>query len=77
MWPEILGGRVEHDDLTHARRDDLVVPGLERPQVQVADRAPGEPPELQVDKPCRVRNGDHRAGDCLELPCADHLGSLS
>ena len=44
----VLDRGVEHHDLADARRHDLVVPADHRAQVQVADGAAGETPELQV-----------------------------
>src|SRR5215831_16085660 len=50
-----------------ARGHHLVVPAGERPQVQVAHGAAGEPPELQVDEAVRVGDRHRWAGHGGEL----------
>src|SRR5947209_3774948 len=56
MTAQLLVGGVEHHDLTDAGRLDLVVPPHHRLQMHVADWAPSEPPELQMNNFLRVRN---------------------
>src|SRR3569832_2933016 len=54
---------MEHDDLANPRRCELAAPLRERPQVEVADRAPGEPAELEVNALDRIRELDRLVVD--------------
>src|SRR5215468_770742 len=73
MRPQVPGRRVEHRHLTNACGDHLVVAAGERPQVQVAHRAAGEPPELQVDQAVRVWDGNRCTRDGGELASWDDM----
>jgi hypothetical protein len=68
---QLLGRRVEDHDLTHPRGLDLRVPADDRPQMQMAHRAPGEPSELQVHQTLGVGNGDGTAGDRGDVTSGD------
>src|SRR5215813_4103572 len=73
MRPHFPGRCVEHRHLTNACGDHLVVAAGERPQVQVAHWAAGEPPELQVDQAVRVWDGNRCTRDGGELASWDDM----
>jgi hypothetical protein len=69
---QLLRGRVEDHHLANSGCLDLSVPQGDGPQVEVADRAPRKPPELQVDQPSVVgRDGDRSTGDRSEAAGTD------
>ena len=53
---EFLHGRVENDDLPNRRGENLMMALHNRMQVQVAYRAAGEAPELQMYDPFAIRD---------------------
>ena len=62
---------VENHDLADPGGQDLVVPGCDGPQVQVADRAPGVAPELKVDQVLGIGQGRRLAVDRHQVVAAD------
>jgi hypothetical protein len=68
---QVVGGGVEEHHLADTRGGDLGMPAGHRLQVQIADRAAGEPAELQVDQEFRVGNDDAFAGDADEVQLGD------
>ena len=63
---------MKHDDFADAGRFDLAVSTDERLQVQIADRAPCEAPELQVDEPIGSPTLVDFTRDRRELTSAEH-----
>jgi hypothetical protein len=68
---QVGGGGVEDGDLADARGRDLVVAAGDGPQVQVADRAAGEPAELEVEEAVGVGDRDRDAAEVGEGPGGD------
>jgi hypothetical protein len=64
---EFFCGGMEHHDFTNARSSDFIRTQDERPQVQIADRATGEAPELQMNQVAGIGHGHDLAlhGDQL------------
>lgn len=72
MCIELFGAGVEDDDLPHVRCLELLHAPNERLQVQMANRATSEAPELQVNELAVVGEGNPRASQVHELPLRHH-----
>jgi hypothetical protein len=66
-------GRVEYDDLADTGVGDLIVPTHDRLQMNVADRAAGETPKLQMDEAAGIGNRDRFAGNTDQFTAVTRL----
>jgi hypothetical protein len=68
---------VEHHHLPNTTSDDLVVAAEHRQQMQIAQRATCESPELQMDGGLRIREQDSVAGHAHQLLSPDNIALLN
>jgi len=73
---QFVGRRVEEHHLSDGGALDLVVAIDERPQMQVADRAAGEPAKLQVHQPFGIGDRYEFTGHAAEFDSVDGGGRV-